>query len=136
MLGMDSVKTSDDQAIIRYLLGDLAESETEKIEGRYFGDQAFFDQVAALEDLLIREYLDHLLSVTDVELFERKYLRVPELQEKVALARGLRAVAVAQRTRGYRPSRHKWLALLVSRGRARFRGHRPGALHSIMADRP
>ena len=109
------MKTSEDQAIIRYLLGDLADSETEKIEERYFCDQAFFDQVATLEDLLIREYLDHLLSDTDVELFEKKYFRVPELQKKVAFARGLRAVAVAQRTRGYRPSATKgwryWLAI-------------------------
>jgi hypothetical protein len=95
---MEIVKTSEDKAIIRYLLGDLAESETDKIQERYFSDRAFFEHVEALEDLLVRAYLDHLLSAKDLNLFERKYLSVPELKEKVAFTRGLLEAARARRT--------------------------------------
>jgi hypothetical protein len=93
----------DENSIIRYLLGDSSEGAASAIEERYFVDRAFFEHVAAVEDLLIQDYLNHSLSPRDVELFENKYLKVPELREKVAFARRLRAAAAASRVRGTWP---------------------------------
>jgi hypothetical protein len=87
---MYSTKLSEDQAIIRYLLGDLDDLESEKIEERYFCDRYFLEHVEMLEDTLIDDYLSGSLPETDRTLFQKKYLVVPELKQKVAAVQALR----------------------------------------------
>jgi len=79
--------------IARYLLGDASEDQLEEIEALYVQDPDFMIEVEIVEDRLIRDYLDGLLTVRDSELFERKYYRVPELRDKVAYVRRLRTVS-------------------------------------------
>lgn len=113
--GVGKQSLHEDQVITRYLLGDLDESQSEQIEQRYFCEQDFFEHIGVVEDILISGWLDHLLSARDLELFEKKYLKVPELQEKVAFALTLRARVAWRGTGGIRPSRTRrwryWFAL-------------------------
>jgi hypothetical protein len=87
------VRSDDDQMIVRYLLGCLPEEAAGVLEERYHLDDDFFDRVSMLEEELVRDYLNGSLSRKDTLLFEGKYLRIPELHDKVALARLLRDAA-------------------------------------------
>ncbi len=75
--------------MIRYLLDDLAPSEREAAERRYFLDDSFFEALAAVECELIRDYFCDDLSATLRRKFEAKYLTSEGLREKVDLARVL-----------------------------------------------
>src|SRR5262249_23418639 len=114
---MAIVNTPEDRAIVRYLLGDLDDIETEKIEERYFCDSSFEEHIAVIEDWLVRCFLNRSLGARDLELFKSKYLRVPELREKVAFAQRLRTAARTGNKADSRPTttsswRHKLLTIL------------------------
>jgi hypothetical protein len=78
-LAMNSMKA--------YLLGRLDSSEADAFEDMYFADRKVLLQLKACEDDLIAEYLDNRLMPGDRDLFERRYLSVPELRRRLAKAR-------------------------------------------------
>jgi hypothetical protein len=85
----------EEDLIVQYLLGTLEEDETQKIEQRLLCDSTFFEsRLLPVEGALINKYLAGLLTQREIELFERKYLSVPELRGKVDFARRMWAVAM------------------------------------------
>src|ERR1700728_2085368 len=77
-----------------YLLGRLDSSEADAFEDMYFADRKVLLQLKACEDDLIANYLDNRLTTGDGDLFERRYLSVPELRRRLDEARRQRMETV------------------------------------------
>jgi anti-sigma factor RsiW len=73
----------------RYLLGQASDEESFALEGESFADERALDRIAAVEDLLIEDYLAGALSADDRERFERHYLASPEHRARVEIVRRL-----------------------------------------------
>lgn len=84
--GSNPARPCDDNTIVRYLLGDLPEEESCRLEELYFCDRNFFAYVGTIESKLIGSV--DSLSERDRALFESKYLTVPALCAKVDAVRG------------------------------------------------
>src|SRR5215475_12655449 len=65
----------------------MGPAEAAAFEDHYFADDAAFAELKEAEDGLIADYLDARLSLPDRKLFESRYLRVPELKQKLDAAR-------------------------------------------------
>lgn len=81
----------DETLIRRYLLGKLPESEANSLEQQYFVDRESFEQVWAIENDLVDDYVAARLTIEDRGHFERHYLASPRHRERVASARSLQA---------------------------------------------
>ncbi|MGH9839603.1 MAG: hypothetical protein ACREEM_12550 [Blastocatellia bacterium] len=79
--------------IVRYLLGDLPESDRLALEERYFADSETFDRMWENENRLVDHYVRGRLAPADRERFERHYLASPVHRQRVATARNLLAAA-------------------------------------------
>jgi hypothetical protein len=88
--------TEHDERTIRYLLGDLPETEQTAVEQEYFVDQEKFEKVWATENDLVDRYVRGRLSRRERELFERNYLQSPKHRERVAISRKLLEAADSQ----------------------------------------
>ncbi|MBA3711671.1 MAG: hypothetical protein H0W76_04375 [Pyrinomonadaceae bacterium] len=73
----------------RYLLGDLPESETTRLEAEFLTDDERFEQMWEIENRLVDSYVRGRLSSEDRESLERHYLASPVHRRRVALARNL-----------------------------------------------
>jgi anti-sigma factor RsiW len=71
-----------------YLLGQLDDDAATRLESRYFTDPAFFHWVQDEETCLIADYLKGALPPRERELFEARYLTVPELKRRLEEVRG------------------------------------------------
>jgi hypothetical protein len=80
----------NERMMIRYLLGDLSEQEQVQLEERYFTDDDCFQQLLALEDELIDDYVRGELAAGDRKLFEQRFLASPERRQKVEFAQALK----------------------------------------------
>ena len=89
-----------DKAIRAYLLGLLPEDEATALEEEYFVDRQSFHRLQSEESALIVDYLDRHLHGRENEIFESRYLHVPELQRKVEDVRQQR-LAVKSSTRPF-----------------------------------
>jgi cell division protein FtsB len=83
-------RSAADQAAVRYLLGELTESQRAELEDRLLESEEAFERVSIAEDELIDEYLRGELSGGGRERFEKDYLADPEHREKLEFARTLR----------------------------------------------
>lgn len=81
--------TAQENLMLRYLLGDLSEAEQVALEQEYFADSEKFEQVWALENELVDNYVRGSLPKQERALFERNYLASPQHQSRVAVARNL-----------------------------------------------
>jgi hypothetical protein len=81
--------TQSDQIIIRYLLNDLPEEDGMRLEVAYLRDGDWFEQVRALEEELIEDYVKGDLSGREWELFERHYLASEQRRARIETARQL-----------------------------------------------
>jgi anti-sigma factor RsiW len=77
------------ELIVRYLLGGLSPAERERLEGEYFGDDAFFERVMAVEGELIDSYVRGDLPADDRVRFESIFLADARRRKRVAFARDL-----------------------------------------------
>jgi hypothetical protein len=92
-----STTTIDTNEIIRYLLGQLPEAESDRIDELCFVDDEFSARLLVVEDDLIDAYVRGQLSVDAHKHFEKKYLAAPHLRERVGFAEALKeSSAVAQ----------------------------------------
>jgi hypothetical protein len=78
-----------DQTIIKYLLNELSEEDQARFEEAYFGDESLFEQVRALEEELIEDYVKGDLPSHERRLFERHYLASDERRARIEAAREL-----------------------------------------------
>lgn len=82
----------------KYLLGELAEEERERIEVSLLTSESFYETLTALEDEVEDELIDQYtcgeLSERERERFEQTFLTTPERAEKLKLVMGLNEHAV------------------------------------------
>ncbi|MBO0856887.1 MAG: hypothetical protein J2P21_00225 [Chloracidobacterium sp.] len=78
-----------DQKIISYLLNELSPEDQGRFEEAYFGDENLFEQVQAMEEELIDDYVKGNLSSHESRLFERHYLATDERRVRIKAARQL-----------------------------------------------
>jgi hypothetical protein len=78
-----------DQTIIKYLLNELSADEQARFEDAYFSDGSLFEQVQALEEELIEDYVKGNLSRHKRSRFERHYLASDQRRARVDAAREL-----------------------------------------------
>ena len=104
--------------MIRYLLGDLPESEGNALEERCFSDNETFDRMWENEIRLVDDYVRGKLGPHDRALFEGHYLASPVHRRRVATARNLLADAGLFADAGNAAEAHavlqrltKWLSL-------------------------
>lgn len=78
-----------DKALVEYLLGELPDKARDRLEERYFNDDALHEKLLAVEEELIDAYLRGELSAEQREHFESRFLCSEERREKVNFARAL-----------------------------------------------
>jgi curli biogenesis system outer membrane secretion channel CsgG len=82
-----------------YLLGVLPDDEATALEEDYFVDRKSLHRLQTEEAALIIDYLDGRLGKKESQLFEGRYLRVPELHRKVEAVRHARRALPMQSKR-------------------------------------
>lgn len=73
----------DEQTILRYLHGELAEPETENLEERLFVDDDFHEKIQAVETDLIDRYVRNAMPDDARNRFDQNYLVTPERRSRV-----------------------------------------------------
>lgn len=84
------VEAKEQDAIRRYLLGQLPQEESARLEERLLSDSDVFEELLITEDELIDQYLAGDLSPAARPGFETHFLATPERQQKVRFARRLK----------------------------------------------
>lgn len=79
-------ETQKDEILTRYLLGDLTDDESEKIEERFLQDDSYFEEMLALEDELMYEYKQGNLTAKEEQLFEKRFLATKQDKQKAVFA--------------------------------------------------
>jgi len=95
---MKNSPSIDPGTIRAYLLGDLCPEDMDDIEKAYFASEEALDEVAAVEQEMIEEYLAR--SSSDASAFESRYLGTPPHRLRVALVRELQRRAPPSRSMG------------------------------------
>jgi hypothetical protein len=80
-----------DELMERYLLGELSEEESERMERQYLSDPDYFDELLAVEDDLLDEYARGELQGRRRQQFERRLLTTPRQRERLRDAQVLMA---------------------------------------------
>jgi anti-sigma factor RsiW len=88
----DDVPEAERQ-IIRYVLGQLESPELDEVEDRLVADEAFFEQVEAVEAEVCDDYVAGRLSAAERSAFDARLPADSRLQRRVAFARALAASA-------------------------------------------
>jgi hypothetical protein len=92
---MDMDADSDDH-LIRYLVGDLADDEAERLDERSITDDAFAFRLRLLENDLIDRYARGKPFDAMLERFDGMYRTSPHLRERVRFAQALSVLTVAK----------------------------------------
>lgn len=127
-------KASNDDDLIRYLLGRLSEEERSHVERRFIGDSEYYEQLLLTEDELRFAYAKGTLDRAEREQFEKRFLIFPDEREKVELAKGmineLSSIPVRERTEplSARGEKNNWRERLLA-----FAGFRSPAMRLAMA---
>jgi hypothetical protein len=79
-----------DEAAVRHLLGLATEQEKTALEETLFKDSKAFEEIAAIEDDLIDDYLSGALTGNERSSFEAAYFATAERRARVDFARTLR----------------------------------------------
>jgi hypothetical protein len=115
--------------MMRYLLGDVSDEERVRLEEYYFVDDDAFEQLSALEDELIDDYIRGELAEPQRKQFELHFLNSAERRQKLAFAESFNrylsnaptAVAAAkQKTWGQKTT--DWLGIRGATTRWAFAG--------------
>lgn len=75
--------------MVRYLLGDLPADQEAQFEQLFFSDDQVFNNLLAIKESLIDDYLNDNLNEEDRVLFESHFLSSPKHREQVEIARAL-----------------------------------------------
>jgi len=98
-------RTEQDEAMIRYLLGEATEDEQTRIEEQFFQNDDSYQQLVALEDELRYDYAQGGLTRKERASFEKRFLNTDEDRRKVALAKEVMARAHSERAATMVPAR-------------------------------
>lgn len=80
---------TNERLIRDFFLGELPETERERVQERLFTDPEFFEELLIIEDELTDAYALNLFSDHEQEKFERHYLTAPPQYQKLEFARAL-----------------------------------------------
>ncbi|MBO0798375.1 MAG: hypothetical protein J2P31_06090 [Blastocatellia bacterium] len=86
----------NDQRIIQYLLNELPEEDQVRFEDEYLEDDALFEQVRAVEEELIEDYVRGRLTERVRRLFERHYLASEQRRARLESARQLILICTSE----------------------------------------
>jgi tetratricopeptide (TPR) repeat protein len=90
------ISQEDSTQLRLYLIGALEEAEDCEVGERLLTDDHYFAQVAILEDQLIDDYLDGILSGDERSLFEHNFMLSRSHQEKLRFAQAIRKYVKAE----------------------------------------
>jgi hypothetical protein len=89
-----------DERLIAYLLGELPEAESVRLEEQYLADETVFAELRAIEAELYDAYARNSLSPARRRLFEQKLLATPEQRWQLEFSRTLQRVPRTEQRRG------------------------------------
>jgi hypothetical protein len=92
-----SNNATNEKQIVRYLLGQAPPAESERLDELCFIDDDFSARLQISEDDLIDAYARGKLGGDERNQFERKYLAVPYLRERVRFAKVLSDLIKAEK---------------------------------------
>ncbi len=100
MILEESVSNLEDYRILlkAYLLGDISDSRLLDFVEQYFTDKALYEELQAVEDELLDQYVRGLLPLDEQEKFARYLKRLPDGQQRVNFAKALHQAVVADKT--------------------------------------
>jgi len=84
-----SQQLTEEQLIRAYFLGDLPESEEERVQERLFTDPAFFESLLIVEGELVDDYALDLISDRERAKLESGFLTSPHQYRRVEFVRTL-----------------------------------------------
>lgn len=87
----------EEPAAVRFLLGEVPEAEREEVEQRCLKDDRYFEDLCALEDSLIDDYVCDRLSPDLRKRVENRLANSVEWQERVAFTQSLATMLEADR---------------------------------------
>jgi hypothetical protein len=93
-----------EQNIRQYLLGELSEQEQVEIEDRAFEDQRVLEQIVAVEQDLIDDYISGDIPEEKRHGFQKHFLASAERRKKIAFAKALSSVVNAIVNEGPAPA--------------------------------
>ena len=99
------------EALQRYVLGTMDESERAELEQQYFADDEVFEELLDVEHDLIDAYVDGTLTPAERGLLEARFLSTAVGRERVAFARTLRRRMTSKRGAA---RQRLWLAAAAS----------------------
>jgi hypothetical protein len=88
----------DNSLVRRYVLGDLTDEESQRLEEEYFASDERFGQLLAVEEDLIDDFLQDRLSAGERQRFEARFMTTDRGRQKVAAQK----LAQAQRARSWK----------------------------------
>ena len=89
-------KQRQESELYRYLLGDLAVEDRDRLEELYFTDDDALDRLLSAENELIESYVGGRMSKAEREKFAANYLTTPERRRRVELVEQLKARAALE----------------------------------------
>jgi anti-sigma factor RsiW len=98
-------ESGSDDILIRYLRGELAEAERDRVEELYFADDRLYARLQTLESQMIDSYVRGRLPPDQRDRFARMVQDSPGLRQKVEFAEALRRLAEREATA---PSPRPW----------------------------
>src|SRR5258708_22304820 len=115
-------KSGGDDALIKYLLGELPDQERDRVEDKYFADDAFHERLLILEEELTDSYVRGELSPEQRKHFEQWFLRSPERLERLEFSRAVVQYASRAAVPAAEPSSwwHSVLSFLPASRRMQF----------------
>lgn len=84
-----------EQAARSFLLGDVDDSERQRIESLFLTDSAIRERILLAEDSLLDDYLDGSLASAEAEKFRSRYASDSNQQRKLRIAQSIRQHAIA-----------------------------------------
>jgi hypothetical protein len=102
----------DEELLVKYLLGNLPETEEVQVEDRAFADANYLGALEAAEADLIDSYVRGGLSQSERRAFERRFLSSPNRWSKVEFARALARVTAESTEPEWLAQRQTWFSLI------------------------
>lgn len=77
------------ETIRQYLLGQAPQEDSSRLEEQILTDETLFQELLAVEDELVDDYLNDKLSPGELQSFENHFLLAPDHQRKLRFGRAL-----------------------------------------------
>ncbi|HLF83250.1 MAG TPA: hypothetical protein VI837_03650 [Blastocatellia bacterium] len=97
-------EATNEDVLVRYLLGQLPEDEQQHIEQRAFADDEFYRRLLEVEDDLRCAYAQGTLPLAEKQQFEKRFLIFADERNRVELARDMIAELPRTQAKVLRPA--------------------------------